>query len=145
MKGIMFLLLILLSGCCVIPDGKEPDVNKREIAKDDPRLKQTGEKILQALQNKNYGEFAKYVNEKENKISEEEFLVSEKNIREQFGKITGFEYLTDLELPLMHNMIWKVQFERKGKNQETVRQELLFRLILGSINGKPHVISMGFL
>ena len=103
------------------------------------------EKILQALQNSNYREFAEYVNEKENRISEDEFRISEKNIRAQFGRITGFEYLTDLELPLMHNMIWKVQFERKGKNQETVRQELLFRLILGSINGKPHVISMGFL
>lgn len=145
MRSIMFLLLILFSGCCVLPNENEPDVNKREIAKDDPRLKLTGEKILQALQNKNYSEFAKFANEKENKITEEDFRTSEKNIREQFGKITGFEYLTDLELPLMHNMIWKVRFERKGKNQETVRQELLFRLILGSINGKPHVISMGFL
>lgn len=145
MKVIFFLLLILLSGCCTLPGKSNADINRREISRGDIRLKTVGENILRSLQDKNYDEFAKCVNEKEHKITEEEFNVSEKNIREQFGRITGFEYLTDLELPLMHNMIWKVQFERKGKNQETVKQELLFRLILGSINGKPHVISMGFL
>ena len=146
MKVIFFLILLLfIPGCCLIhKDGKQ-DVSKREFSKGDERLKQFGGKILHSVQTGNYKEFAQCVNEKDNKISEEEFRVSEKNIREQFGKITGFEYLTDLELPLMHNLIWKVQFEREGKNQKSVKQELLFRLVLGTINGKPHVVSMGFL
>lgn len=143
MRLLSVLLLLLLSGCSVLDSGQ--DVNRRDLRVGDPRLKEIGEKILVSLQRGDYQEFAKYVNEKENRISEEEFRISEKNIREQFGKITGFEYLTDLELPLVHNMIWKVRFERKGKNQETVKQELLFRLILGTVNGKPYVISMGFL
>lgn len=138
-------LLLFLPACRTIPDKTAQNVNKREFAKGDSRLKTVGEKILTSLQNNDYREFAKYVNDKENKISEEEFQVSEKNIREQFGTIKGFEYLSDLEMPLVHNMIWKVQFERKGKNQETVKQDLLFRLVLGTIDGKPHIISMGFL
>ena len=146
MKIIIFLLfLLLLPACCTIPEKGAQDVNKREFPKGDERLIQLGGNILRAMQKADYKSFAKYVNEKDNKISEDEFRTSEKNIREQFGRITGFEYLTDLEMPLMHNLIWKVQFERKGKNQETVKQDLLFRLVLGTIDGKPHIISMGFL
>ena len=129
----------------MIHNGTGKDINNREISSGSESLKNFGNKILESLQKKDYSSFAKCVDDKENKISEEEFRISEKNLREQFGRITGYEYLTDLELPLMHNMIWKVRFERKGKNQDTVKQELLFRLVLGTINGKPHVISMGFL
>ena len=146
MKNIILLLFLLfLTGCCTIPPEKGQNVNQREISNSDEQLKQLGTGILTALQQSDYQSFAKHVNNDENKISEDEFQVSEKNIRNQFGRITGFEYLTDLETPLMHNLIWKVQFEREGKNQKTVKQELLFRLILGTINGKPHVISMSFL
>ena len=146
MKNIILLLFLLfLTGCCTIPPEKGQNVNQREISNSDEQLKQLGTGILKALQQSDYQSFAKHVNNDENKISEDEFQVSEKNIRNQFGRITGFEYLTDLETPLMHNLIWKVQFERTGENQKTVKQELLFRLILGTINGKPHVISMSFL
>ena len=146
MKNIIFLLFLLfLTGCCTIPPEKGQNVNQREISNSDERLRQLGTDILTALQKSDYQLFAKSVNDNENKISEDEFQVSEKNVRNQFGKITGFEYLTDLETPLMHNLLWKVQFERTGENQKTVKQELLFRLILGTINGKPHVISMSFL
>ena len=146
MKVIAFLFFLLfLPACCTIPGEKTQNVNQLEFSRGDERLRLLGEKILRAMQESDYKSFAEYVNGKENKISEDEFRVSEKNIREQFGRITGFEYLTDLEMPLMHNLIWKVQFERKGKNQDRVKQELLFRLVLGTINGKPHVISMSFL
>ena len=146
MKNIILLLFLLfLTGCCTIPPEKGQNVNQREISNSDEQLKQLGTGILTALQQSDYQSFAKHVNNDENKISEDEFQVSEKNIRNQFGRITGFEYLTDLETPLMHNLIWKVQFERTGENQKTVKQELLFRLILGTINGKPHVIIMSFL
>lgn len=146
MKRIIFLsLLLFLPACHTVQKDGEQDVNKHELSKGDERLQLIGRKILQSMQKSDYKEFAKYVNDTENKISEEEFRVSGKNIRQQFGKITGYEYLTDVETPLMHNLIWKVQFEREGKNQKIVKQELLFRLILGTINGKPHVISMSFL
>lgn len=139
-----FLLLCFLPACRMI-ESDDYDVNRRALPSGSPELKKIGDRILYAVQHSDYKEFEKYVNSDENKISEEDFHSSGKNIRDQFGRITGYEYLTDLQLPLMHNMIWKVHFERKGKNQETVRQDLLFRLILGTIDGKTHVISMGFL
>ena len=143
MKMIFLLLLCLFSTACTTLSRQEYDVNKHEYAKGDPALQTVGDHILHAIQTDNYEEFSRYV--KENEISGEEFQNSRKNIMEQFGTITGYEYLTDLEIPLLHNMIWKVNFERKGNNQKSVKQELLFRLVLGTINGKNYVVSMSFL
>ena len=143
---LLFLLLLpLLPACRNIYKDSKTDVNRHEFSKGSPQLRRIGEGLLSSIQRGDYKEFAKYTNEGDEKISEEEFRVSERNIREQFGKIRSYQYLADLELPLMHNMIWKVTFEREGKNQERVKQELLFRLVLGTINGKPHIVSMGFL
>ena len=147
MRQILFLLLLclLLPACRTIHEESGTDVNRHEFSKDSPELRQIGEELLKSIQDGNFKQFAKYVNSGNDKITEEDFHLSEKNIREQFGKIISYEYLADLELPLMHNMIWKVTFEREGKNQDRIKQELLFRLVLGTINGKPHIVSMGFL
>ena len=141
----LFAVLILLSGCRTTSNRPGYDVNRPQSAANDPELRRTGDRILDAIQKEDYREFSAAANGEGMKITEQEFLESERNIRNQFGKITRYEYLADLEIPMFHNMIWKVRFERDGENQKTIRQELLFRLVAGKNNGKPCVVAMGFL
>ena len=147
MKLLLPLLaaIALLSGCRTVSNKPVYDVNRSQEAGNDPELRRAGDRILNAIRDDDYGNFSAAANGGGMEITEREFLESGKNMRNQFGKITGYEYLTDLELPLFHNMIWKVRFERNGENQKTIRQELLFRLVTGKIDGKPHVIGMSFL
>ena len=140
----LFLLLFLAS-CRTIPQSAGYDVNKHELSKGDPRLRAAGEEILQSIRDLDYARFSRYFNGYGEEITEEHFKRSGKQIFDQFGNICGYEYLADLELPLLHHLIWKVAFEREGSQQQKIRQELLFRLVMGTEKGVPKIISMGFL
>lgn len=140
----MFCLLVL-TGCKTTVNQAEYDVNEHDLPNGAPALQELGNQILESIKTDDYSAFVPLVGNDGPEITETEFLESGKKIREQFGKITGYEYLADLEIPLFHNLLWKVQFERQGENQKKIRQELLFRLIVGIENGKTHVVGMGFL
>ena len=138
-------VLLFCPACRTIHSGVEYNVNKREVPSGDPRLQAVGESLLRSIRDNDYPGFLSAASGYGEEMTKEDFELSGKNIRDQFGEIAGYEYLTDLELPLLHNLLWKVRFERQGKQTEKIRQELLFRLVLGTQNGNPRVISMGFL
>ena len=141
----VLFLLMFLCGCRVLPPEDGYNVNNHELSGSDPRLCEVGEELLQSIRDGDYSRFSALANRYGDPITEDDFRLSGDHIRRQFGKICNYEYLTDLEIPLLHNLIGKVGFERVGKQKEAIRQELLFRLVLGTENGVPRIISMGFL
>ena len=65
-------------------------------------------------------------------------------MREQFGRIRSAEFLTELRTPLVRNLVWKVRFERKNREGGTLEQDMLFRLVTGTLDGRPVVLNFGF-
>ncbi len=105
-----------------------------------------GNEILTAIQNNNFEKFTAFLNGGlGDKMSKKDFETSRGNIESAFGKITGFTFLVSLETPEVDNTIWKVSFERKGKDGKTIRQDLLFRLISAVSGDKRIVLSLGFM
>lgn len=144
MLALFLPAVILISGCRTTVNRTDCAENRPRDAGNELEIRKIGDRILNAIEKEDYREFSSAAG-KEMDLSEEDFLASERNIRKQFGKMTGYTYLTDLELPLLSGMVWKVRFEREGENRKTIRQELLFRLITGKINGKSQVVGMSFL
>lgn len=108
-----------------------------------------GNRILSAIQEKDYqafhamlgrGVFAKEMNPAD-------FETSCQNFEKQFGEIVAFSFLADLKTPGVSNLIWRVSFERPSANPggDPITQELLFRLVTGTLDAQPEVMRMGFL
>ena len=72
-------------------------------------------------------------------------------LTEQFGEITGWRFLGEAETPGFRQLLWLVGFERprrhpsSEKPNETVRRELLFRLLTGESADGTKIAGFGFL
>ena len=64
----------------------------------------------------------------------------------QSGEIISFEYMGELQTPLVRNFVCRVTFCRNSEaNEDPITQDLMFRLLTGEIDGKIQVISFSFL
>ena len=69
-----------------------------------------------------------------------------KEIAGSFGKMVSYRFLTQLELtPPMRPLIFAVRFKRMGIDGRDVYQEILFRAVVGKVDGQNKVFVFGFL
>ncbi len=135
MKNIvlLFFLLLCCAGCrtaeAVADSGTDPAV-------------QTGNTLLAAIQQDDYGAFSECYG---TGYSAQEFETARKQLSEQFGELTHYQYLISPETPLVGNHVWLVTFRRTDSGGGKVQQQLLFRLVTGDDGGKLRVIGFGFL
>ena len=136
------LLLALLPACRTIPpearvtDNEEMDISKEIMI---------GETILKGLQDNDFRILKPLLeNGPMKSVVEKDFKSSEENMKQQFGELKSYSYLAELQTPMVRNLIWKVKFERKGSSGKMIGQEILFRLVTGSSDGKTVVLGFGF-
>ena len=80
------------------------------------------------------------------KFNEKQFAASRKSILESMGKPISFSYVTALEMTAFTPHVWKIRFERTDpRNGKKFTSEALFRVITGTIDGKPVLIGFQFI
>ena len=116
----------------------------------------TGNAMLEAFRTDNATDFLAQLPENSTaQFGEKEFTASRKNMIDTMGELKSYEFLCCLEMPqpaavngkqpLLRPLIWKVRFLRKTVSGRDVYQEMLFRAVIGELDGKPYVLSFGFL
>lgn len=139
---IPILLLPVMNSCRLMEDPEKNCIGQKVGLS-----VRTGNALLEAIRNNDYPAFAAELAEDDTRdfCSPEDFRVSREKLVRQFGKIHSFRFLVSLETPVVSNRVWIVSFERKNSKNETIRQDLLFRLVTGMDQGKLKVIGFGFI
>ncbi len=142
--------VILLSGAgCRSASG--PEFTEAELARMSRVERESrilGGNMLESFRKNDAKGFLKNLPEDaRRKFGEQEFQTTRSSVMESQGEIVSFQYLALLNAPLLKTHLWKVVFKRTAlRNQEKeYRQEILFRVIYGELNGKPYIVSFGFL
>ncbi|MBQ7207092.1 MAG: hypothetical protein IJS01_04775 [Lentisphaeria bacterium] len=78
-------------------------------------------------------------------FGEKEFRSSREKVCGKMGQPVGSRSARRLAHPFFDIELWKIAFERKGTDGETLRQEALFQVVSGRENGREKIISFGFL
>lgn len=138
------LMLFGLAACSSFGQN-EADAATVENAKADAE-RETGKRLLTAFSAGDYKSFAKELPpDVASKFNAAEFDRTRNELLTTVGKVEGFEFLTELRTPVIRTFVWKVVLERKSEKGEPIRQDLLFRVLVGKLEGKPYVISFGFI
>ena len=141
-------MLLLLTACRTVDSGERgfrdlPSEERDRAAKASEAL---GDGILQAFRDGDFSAFRRSApGEMARQMTEADFAASRRRFGEKFGEIRDFRFLTSLDTPAFGNLIWVVTFVRSGTNGKEIRRQLLFRLVTMQTDGKPQVVSCGFL
>ena len=81
----------------------------------------------------------------QSKLTEADFKTTYTDCHDTLGEISDYEYAFELDTPAVRNLIWRVGFERTDSEGESVSQDMLFRLVTGTVDGEVKVLSCGFL
>ncbi|MCI5779209.1 MAG: hypothetical protein MR051_05270 [Lentisphaeria bacterium] len=133
----------LLTGCTVI----------RELPADERRNEPQGAEyelcrtLLKAFIRNDAREFLAHVPpEAREQFNEKSFAATRNSVLESMGEPISFQYVTALELTTFTPHIWKIRFKRVDlKTDKEFTSELLFRILVGKLDGKPVLISFQFL
>lgn len=80
------------------------------------------------------------------RFNETAFNTTRKSVIESMGEPISFQYVTALELTAFTPHIWKIRFKRAdARSGKEFTSELLFRIVVGTVDQKPTVISFQFL
>lgn len=139
-------MLSALTACAYFGEHEStPGADAAENAKPDAE-RETGKRLLTAFSAGDYKSFAKGLPpDVASKFNAAEFDRTRNELLTTVGKVEGFEFLTELRTPVIRTFVWKVVLERKSEKGEPIRQDLLFRVLVGKLEGKPYVISFGFI
>lgn len=143
---VLFTSAALLLSACTTVSSSYPKPQPVPLSGDCSQEIKLGGTLLNAVKDNDFQAFKECLKDgPAEKLTKNDFETSRNNSGNQFGKIKNFHFLTALKTPAVRNLIWKVTFERKGSDGKTIEQELLFRLVTGMLDGKPVVLSFGFL
>jgi hypothetical protein len=107
---------------------------------------QMAENMLKAVKEKDYNLLVSSLPEGCTvPVTEEEFNASSEMLAGQFGELTDYTFLTELDTPLVCNQLWKTLFHRKNSEGEDVSQELIFRFVTAKRDGCDQIIGFGFM
>ena len=133
--------LLLFSGCATKTETATEMADRGSLEE-----RMLGEKMLKAFKDKDSKAFlALLPPETRKRFGEKEFQSARSEIVTPLGEPVSYEYVTDLQAPVLHPMIWKVRFHRLGSNKQPIEQDALFRIIVGKLDDKPWILSFGFL
>lgn len=147
---LMVMILSMIPGfsaCRSVPDAQTETMQARRL-RITQESKELGEKLLKKYQANDAKGFSALLSADVRKhFGVKEFEATRKSISDTMGNIQTIEYLTKLQAPGYESHLWKVTFRREGvraKDKE-YDQETLFRILTSDLNGKPYLISFGFL
>lgn len=148
MKAKLFLPLaaavLCLASCA--PLRADSEAAAAEPKTETPTFRMKGETLVAAFCDDDAERFLNALTpEMRRKFKEEHFDAIRKEMRKTLGEPESFVYLTELETPLVHPMIWKVRFLKENENGGSSVHEALFRVIVGNADGKDLILGFGFL
>ncbi|MDD4817596.1 MAG: hypothetical protein PHI85_06470 [Victivallaceae bacterium] len=142
-------LTALLCGCASTAQNDTPSesaaVRAERIASESRAL---GEKMLDAYIAGDGDNFAALLsNDVRRNFGAEEFTENRAAMEETIGSAQSYEFLTGLDAPVFRTYLWKVRFIRKAQldGEKQYSQETVFRIVTADLDGKPCLISFGFL
>ena len=138
------LAAVLGAGCRVTSGagGYTPPAGGSDLA----AARKFGDGILEALRERDYPKLvANTPGDLADQMSEAGFLASCGKLEDKFGKLQNSRFLISLETPAFDNLIWVADFSKPGANGQPVRRQLLFRVVTMPTDGKPKVVSFGFI
>ncbi len=135
-------ILVLGAGCAVT---QETDA-KPAAAAGQVQSDEHARKMLEAFLKNDAKTFVRVLpKELQKEFGTKEFENARASLTETLGRPISYQFDTTLEHPLLNVSVWKVRFERRGSEGETIRQEVLFRVISGVLDGQSRIISFNFL
>ena len=133
----------MLSGCTTIQE------LPREARQEEPQGAEFDlcRTLLMAFLKNDSKTFLAHVSpEAREKFNEKSFAAGRKAVVESMGEPISFQYVTTLELLTFTPHIWKIRFRRTDQRTgKEFTSELLFRILVGTIDRKPVLISFQFL
>lgn len=150
------LLLAFLAGCaaCGTDDkmcqNPAPERAGADCAAPDDfacRARKLAEKLCRAFVRDDASGFLALLPENLRKeFHEEAFRKARQKLVSALGEASGWEYAATLRHPLLQVQLWKIAFCKNASDGTgTIVQEALFQVMIGEIDGKPQVVSFGFL
>ena len=110
------------------------------------RSLELGDEILASFRAVDYPRMLKSLpGPMQTKLTEADFKETCSTCRDALGEIREYEYAFELDTPAVRNLVWRVGFEREDSEGEPVEQDMLFRLVTGTVDGEVKVLSCGFL
>ena len=110
------------------------------------RSLELGDEILASFRAGDYPRMLKSIpGPMQTKLTEADFQSTCSDCQDTLGEIREYEYAFELDTPAVRNLIWRVGFEREDSEGEPVAQDMLFRLVTGTVDGEVKVLSCGFL
>ncbi len=135
--------VLLLAGCSTVRElpaeqlAKEPDSPEHRLCR---------ELLICFLNNDSAGFIRRLSPDTAKNFKKEEFDRTREALKKTIGVPVSFQYLTKLEFVAVTPMVWKVRFERTGRDGKKYCSEALFRIITGRApDGSVLVIGFNFL
>ena len=130
-------VLLLVSGC--LHGGDRPFIVVSDICQAE------GNTIVSAIVTGNYPQFAEAANEPKVAGDAEKFRHDREEIIRRYGQPENFRFLTYLQTPMLVNQIWVIDFVRRDREGQEIRQQQLFQLIFGEKDGRMRMLGMRFI
>lgn len=133
----------MLSGCTTIQE------LPREVRQEEPQGAEFDlcRTLLMAFLKNDAKTFLAHVSpEAREKFNEKGFAAGREAVIKSMGEPISFQYVTKLELTTFTPHIWKIRFRRTDQRTgKEFTSELLFRILVGTLDRKPVLISFQFL
>ena len=146
--GVCFAILLISTvsaGCAQLPQPEETATSTQDELYLNAAIRQ-GEALLNAFKKNNYADVKDALPESLHEyFTQENFDQTLEQLSGTLGKIVSFQYLTELQTPLLKTLVWKIQLQRPASDGSTIEQEVLFRALIAPVDGKPSIFSFGFL
>ena len=136
------LLTVLFAGCTVVRELPATDVPA--AAEADRKL--GGELLKHFLAGDADKVCALLPDDLREKLEPAKVRESRKAVMETLGTPVSYRYVTAQELPNFTMNLWAVRFRRvNDKTGKEFHSEALFRVITGTVDGKPVILTYSFL
>ena len=135
------MLCIVWSGCISTTAVNDAAVQKETRDK----YQKHSQAVLDAFMAKDYRQLRSLLSDNiAAEFPKEKFDNSIKQLEKTLGVMKSYTFLTELQVPILRTMVYKVTFERTGSKQEKITQEALFRITMAEDNGKVMVLLFNF-
>ena len=140
--------VVWMTGCSSAAPEPVSESGAARARRIETQARSTGEELLKAFIADDSDRFIALLPvDARRQFGPDEFKRTRATLAETIGTPEKFEFITGLDAPVFKSHLWKVTFRRQAvlNQEQEFRQETLFRVVTGELDGKPYIVSFGFL
>lgn len=123
--------------------------SREKVSKDSAKILaeyRYGRKLLKAFIENDAKSFVKLLPaQMQKEFDNKKFTLTRKAVTDSMGEPVSYRYVTALEMSAVTPHIWAIRFSRISRDgKEEYTSEMLFRVITGTLDGKPYIIGFNF-